>query len=255
MSELHFNTLDLNLLRVLDTLLEERSVTRTGERLGLTQSAVSHALNRLRHALHDELFVRGPDGMRPTPRATSMAPHLRQALLQLQHGLAGTEFVAAKSDRQFTIACNDYACAAIVPGLMAKLRLQAPRAALRIHPSDLGVAEALDSGRVDLAIGGFGRVPERYGCEVLFEETMVWVLSEDNPASRAPLTLERLAQLPHLIIALSGEDGRAVDGVVPDRGLERQVMRDDAGAFQSALSARGLRRRIGLTVPHVLAAP
>ena len=84
---------------------------------------------------------------------------------------------------------------------------------------------------------------------------MVWVLSADNPASREPMTLERLAELPHLIIALNGEDSRAVDGVVSDHGLEWRLIRDDAGAFQGALSSRGLRRRIGLTVPHVLAAP
>ena len=71
MHDVHFHSLDLNLLRVFDTLIEERSVTRAGERLGLSQSAISHALNRLRYVLHDELFVRVADGMRPTPRAAN----------------------------------------------------------------------------------------------------------------------------------------------------------------------------------------
>ena len=255
MHGINFNALDLNLLRVLDVLIEERSVTRAGERLGLTQSAVSHALNRLRYALKDDLLVRGPDGMQPTARAVQIGPRLRQGLIQLELGLNATEFVPAEADRQFTIACNDHACAAIVPGLMARLRQEAPSASLRVVPSHRGVAEGLLAGRVDLAIGGFGRIPDRFASETLYQETMVWVLSANNPASREALTLERLAQLPHLIIALTGEDERAVDGVVPDHGLEWRVMRDDAGAFQDALAAHGLRRHVGLTVPHVLTAP
>ena len=79
MNAVHFNALDLNLLRILDALLEERSATRAGERLGLSQSAVSHALNRLRHALNDELFVRSSDGLEPTPRALQIGPRCGRA--------------------------------------------------------------------------------------------------------------------------------------------------------------------------------
>src|ERR1700742_681948 len=98
--------LDLNLLRVLDVLLEERSVTRAGERLGLTQSAISHALNRLRYALADDLFLRGPDGMRPTERASQIAPRLRQGLLQLQLALVPSDFVPAETIRRFVVTCT-----------------------------------------------------------------------------------------------------------------------------------------------------
>src|SRR5260221_11900156 len=84
MSTSHQGVPDLSLLRIFDTLVEERSVTRAGIRLGLTQSAVSHSLNRLRYELKDELFVRGPDGMQPTPRALEISPRLRKALAQLQ---------------------------------------------------------------------------------------------------------------------------------------------------------------------------
>jgi DNA-binding transcriptional LysR family regulator len=255
MHDVHFNALDLNLLRILDSLLEERSATRAGERLGLSQSAVSHALNRLRYALKDELFVRSPDGLEPTPRALRIGARVRQGLLQLQVAVTDGEFAPATADRQFVIACSDYASAAIVPGLMARLRDRAPCASLRVVPSQVGVAEALQTGKVDLAIGAFGHIPDRFRSEDLFQETLVWVLSRDNPASLEPMTLETLAELPHLIIALTGEDARTVDGLVSDHGLEWRLIRDDAGAFQGALSAKGLKRRIGLTVPHVLAAP
>src|SRR5213076_3063747 len=139
MNSLHFNVLDLNLLRVFEALIQERSATRAGERLGLTQSAISHALNRLRHVLKDDLFVRGPDGMQPTERAAEIAPRLRQGLLQLQLALAPTDFVPERTDRRFTITCTEYAGAVVIPGLIARLRAEAPHASFNVLPSNLGV--------------------------------------------------------------------------------------------------------------------
>jgi DNA-binding transcriptional LysR family regulator len=250
----HFHTLDLNLLRVFDTLVEERSVTRAGERLGLSQSAISHALNRLRYVLHDELFVRVADGMRPTPRAAEIAPRLREGLLQLQLALGPTEFVPERTERRFTITCGEYVGTVLMPGFIARLRELAPNAELRIRPSNMGVTEAMLAGRIDLAIGSFRRVPEPFVCEPLFQETRVWVLSADHPAASGELTLERLASLSHLIISATGEDEHAVNGYVSDHGLERLVTRSEVGLLQGALAALGLRRVVGLTTPHFPAA-
>src|SRR5437764_772619 len=152
MNSVHFNALDLNLLRVFEALMQERSATRAGERLGLTQSAISHALNRLRYVLEDELFVRGPDGMQPTERAAEIAPRLRQGLLQLQLALTPSDFAPESSDRRFTITCTEYAGAVLMPSLIARLRETAPNASLNVLPSNLGVAETLRYGRADLAI-------------------------------------------------------------------------------------------------------
>lgn len=254
MNELHFNSLDLNLLRVFDALIEERSVTRAGERLGLSQSAISHALNRLRYVLDDELFVRMPDGMRPTARAAEIAPRLREGLLQLQLALGPTEFEPARTGRRFTIACTEYAGTVLMPSVIARVRALAPNAELRIRPSNMGVAEALLAGRIDLAIGSFRRVPEPFAYEPLFRETRVWVLSADHPAAQGELTLELLASLSHLIISATGEDERAVDGYVSDHGLERLVTRSEVGLLQGALAARGLHRVIRLMTPHFQAA-
>src|SRR6266513_1195774 len=118
MNSIHFG-FDLNLLRVFDALIEERSVTRAGERLGLSQSAISHALNRLRYVLGDELFVRVSDGMRPTPRASEIAPRLREGLLQLQLALGPVEFVPERTERRFTIACGEYVGTVLMPGFIA----------------------------------------------------------------------------------------------------------------------------------------
>jgi DNA-binding transcriptional LysR family regulator len=254
MSSVHFGSLDLNLLRVFDALIEERSVTRVGERLGLSQSAISHALNRLRYVLNDELFVRVSDGMRPTSRAAEIAPRLREGLLQLQLALAPAEFDPARTERRFTIACGEYVGTVLMPRFLARVRALAPNAELRIRPSNMGVTEAVLAGRVDLAIGSFRRVPDPFLCEPLFQETRVWVLSADHPAARGELSLERLASLPHVIISATGEDEQAVNGYVVDHGLERLVTRSEVGLLQGALAASGLRRVIGLTTPHFPAA-
>src|SRR2546423_3173705 len=150
MNSVHFNALDLNLLRVFEALMQERSATRAGERLGLTQSAISHALNRLRYVLQDELFVRGPDGMQPTERAAEIAPRLRQGLLQLQLALAPADFVPERSDRRFTITCTEYGGAALIPGLIARLRAEAPKPSLTGFPGKMWGAQRLRSGRDDL---------------------------------------------------------------------------------------------------------
>lgn len=254
MSDVHFNSLDLNLLRVFDALIEEHSVTRAGERLGLSQSAISHALNRLRYVLNDELFVRMPDGMRPTIRAAEIAPRLREGLLQLQLALGPARFDPAHTERRFTIACTEYVGTILMPHLIARLRCLAPNAELRIRPSNMGVAEPLLAGRVDLAIGSFRRVPEPFAYEPLYRETRVWVLSADHPAARGNLTLERLVSLSHLIISATGEDEQAVNGYVSDHGLERLVTRSEVGLLQGALAAHGLRRVIRITTPHFLGA-
>ena len=251
MSEIHFGALDLNLLRVFQALLEERSVTRAGSRLGLSQSAVSHALNRLRYVLHDELFTRGPDGMRPTQRAQEIAPRLREGLRQLQLALAPTTFDPAETRRRFTIAASAYTSAVLMPLAIAALRQAAPMAEFRLQPIGPSLGEDLSSGRVDLAIGAFGRSPLGYEREPLFNESMVWAVRADHPAARCGrLTLQDLAATPHVIIA-SGEEDRAIDGRVNEGGLERRVIWDDRGAVDEVLARAGLRRSVAIVVHDV----
>src|SRR3954462_7696797 len=103
------STFDLNLLLVFEAILRERSVTKAGERLGLSQPAMSHALNRLRWLLKDQLFVRTPDGMVPTPRADELAQPVRRALSDLQSALDPEEFTPEQADRTFSLAVNNYA--------------------------------------------------------------------------------------------------------------------------------------------------
>ena len=247
MSAPHLSSLDLNLLRVFEALLEERSVTRAAQRLGLTQSAVSHALNRLRYALGDELFVRSLDGMRATPHAAEIAPGVLLGLRQLQTALSPSEFDPAVTTRRFTVECSAYICAVMLPEVVARMRIEAPHAELRIRNAGANLVETLDAGRSDVAIGGFNRVPDRFEQAPLFDERMVWVIRANHPMADQPLTMDVLCDLPHIILA-QVEDAQAVDGAVTDNGLERRAIWDD-NSVQQALAAQGRQRTVALTVP------
>src|SRR5258708_4694535 len=196
------HNLDLNLLRVFDVLLEERSVTRTGARLGLTQSAVSHALNRLRYMLSDDLFVRGPAGMQPTPRAVEMGPQVHAALNQLQAALAPSDFDPATSERRFAVVTGAYASAILAPPVASRLAEVAPLSELLIAELALDVLERLDARRVDFLVGSVLAAPERFARETILTETLVWVVRAEHPAFQGEaINLETLVSTPHVVIA------------------------------------------------------
>jgi len=249
-----FATLDLNLLRVFDAMMEERSTTRAGDRLGVTQSAVSHSVARLRDLLGDELFIRTPAGMEPTPRARSLAPRLRAGLLQLHAALAEKVFDPATSTRRFNLIANPYACAVLLPAVLAHLRTRAPGVTLRVRPNMGDVTEALDAGRLCVAIAHFGRAPDRLEVQELMQDRLVWVLRAGHPAAAGPLTLESLAAILHLVRGVTDENAPTADGMVVEHGLERRVVQDDDGALTRALSGIGLDRKVGLIVPDSNAA-
>lgn len=249
----NFSTLDLNLVRVFDALLEERSATRAGLRLALTQSAVSHALARLRDVLGDELFVKGADGMAPTAKARAIGPKLHAALVQLQSALACDGFDPASAEHRFTVAVDPYARAVLLPRLIARLRERAPGVELRVRPGFAGVTEAFDTGRLDAAIAGYRRAPERFGVLEVLRERHVWALRAGHPAAAGPLTLEKLAGLSHLVQGPADDDG-AGDLPAPGRGLERRAVQDDGGASARALAGVGWRRSVRLSVPDSYAA-
>lgn len=251
MKEVHFQTLDLNLLRVFDALAEERNVTRAGRRLGLTQSAVSHALNRLRFALDDELFVRGPDGMHPTARAAEIHPQLRRALDQLQAALGPSDFIPAETHRRFSIATPSAVATLLLPQVIDRMRREAPNAELRIQRVGADIGEALETGRVDLAVGGFGRVGAAFIKETLLEERMIWVMRRDHPAANQPLTVEVLCTLPLLMLS-TAEIGEAVDGRLAAGGVERRVVWDDGGLDRALVDC--VNRGVVVTIDDAQAA-
>src|SRR2546422_6828615 len=126
MPQMNWRAFDLNLLVVFDGLFREGSVTRAGRRLGMSQPALSHALNRLRDLLKDQLFIRTPKGMVPTPRAQQLALPLRHALAQMEQALEPETFVAAQANRRFSIAINHYAAIVVAAPLVAAVSAAAP---------------------------------------------------------------------------------------------------------------------------------
>ena len=153
---MNLRSFDLNLLVALDALLETQSVRRAGERLGLSQSATSHALDRLRKLLGDELLVRTSGGMTATPRALELAIPVHQILHDIQGALAPKSFDAATAEVNFNVAVETYETIVVLPQLVDEVRRQAPGVTLAIRSgSTAEILEGIDQGRIDVAIGRF----------------------------------------------------------------------------------------------------
>jgi DNA-binding transcriptional LysR family regulator len=222
---MNWNAFDLNLLVVFDTVIEEKNLTRAGQRLGMSQSAVSHALARLRHMLKDELFVRTPEGMSPTPRAERMIEPVRAALQELRITLEADAFDAAQSSRSFVIAANNYGARAVVPKLVRKAAALAPSVLIEARPiGRLPIFDQLDSGAVELVLGPLGDGGDRFKCASLLEDDYVVILSNQHPVLAEPdLSIEQFSSLPHIIVTSSGDDTQFIDEALAEHGLARRI--------------------------------
>jgi DNA-binding transcriptional LysR family regulator len=221
---MNWGAFDLNLLIVFDAVMEERNVTRAGGKIGLSQPAVSHALNRLRYMLKDELFIRAPQGMVPTPRAEQLAVPLRRALSEMQLALEPETFVPQLATRTFVLAVNNFAAVLLAPSLVTAVTSAAPGIRLDVGPSALrDMPSLLDRGELDLAIGTFVGVAERFTRAPLLEDSFVVAMRSDHPAAGRKLTAEALAGLSYLEISSSDEDASFVDAWLGARGLARNI--------------------------------
>jgi DNA-binding transcriptional LysR family regulator len=222
---MQLRTFDLNLLLVFEAVLRERSVTKAGEKLGLSQPAMSHALNRLRWLLKDQVFVRTPEGMMPTPRAEQLAEPISRALQDLQRTLDPEEFVPEDTDRRFAVAVNNYAAMVLAGPLFAECRAVAPGVRLALSPSGtLDVAEMLDRGELDLAILGRHASVSRFSSQPVLDDDYVAVMRRGHPVAQQRLDIQAFAALPHLVISSSGDDLGFVDAELAAQGLARMVM-------------------------------
>ena len=248
-------TLDLNLIRVFDALIEERNVHRAGLRLGLTQSAVSHALNRLRHHLGDELFVRTRAGMMPTARAMEVGERLREAVRQVDLVFDVDGFDPATVRRRFVVAANDMMTATVVARLVHALAEAAPGLNVVVRPSTrIDLAEQIDMGLIDVALGVFPDVPVRFHAQVARKMGDVAALRADHPEA-AKLTLKGLARFPLAAVSLGGPEASAVGAYILERGLSRQSDGFDREALAAALARAGAVPEFKLITPHSLALP
>lgn len=247
-------TLDLNLLRTLDALLDERSVTRAAERLGFTQPAVSGMLTRLRESFDDPLFVRTQRGIVPTLRATELAGPIKQILADVESLLQPTCFDPSTAQFTLSIAATDYALQAVVVPFLAKLRPKAPGIRVAIRPvEDDRVQAQFERGDLDLALMTPEAALPDLHARRLFDETYVCALRDDHPnAETSTLTLDQFCALDQALISYSGERFYGVtDDALAKVGRERRVV----VTMTSFLALAGLLRTTDLAaiVPRRLA--
>ena len=229
-------TLDLNLLKTLDALLDERSVTRTAARLALTQPAVSGMLNRLRDYFDDPLFVRAPHGIVPTTRAEELAAPVKRILADIDVLLQPVSFDPITANLTFTLAATDYALRAVVVPFIAALKVQAPSIRVRVVPvePDRLVAQ-LEQGKIDLALLTPHTTPDELHSRALYDERYVCMMRADHPDAGKPLTPDRFCALEHVLVSYEGE---GFHGVTDD-----------------ALAKMGRKRHVGLSVSSFLVLP
>jgi len=222
---MNWGSIDLNLLIVFDVLMQERNLTRAGKRLGLSQPATSHALARLRTMLHDDLFVRTPEGMQPTSRAEQMAEPVRNALLTLSTTLQPEQFDPATSEREFTVAVNNYAARAVVPMLARNVGNIAPRVSLDIEPIGMrNVLDQLDAGGLDVALSALVDGGERFRCVRVMDDDFVVLLDQAHRAAAdAGFSAGLLAEIPHIAITSTGDDTSFIDEELEKCGLARKI--------------------------------
>lgn len=228
---------DLNLLVALDVLERERSVTRAGQRMGLSQPAMSNALARLRRLLEDPVLVRSSEGMVPTRRVGEIIGPVRQALAELESALAGeAAFDPGSARRVFRLAAMDHAWVVLVPHLARRLTERAPGVRLDLLPYGESTVDAIESGALDAAILAGPRHGRGPGFErvELYEDNFDCLVRRGHPRVGRRLTLERYLELGHVLASPRSRRGGLVD-----RALER----------------RGASRRVHVIVPHFAAAP
>ncbi|TGS09410.1 LysR family transcriptional regulator [Mesorhizobium sp. M2E.F.Ca.ET.209.01.1.1] len=235
---MNLNALDLNLVRVLDALLREKSVTRAGEQIGLSQPAVSAALNRLRHALNDQLFVRRGNDMVPTPRAESLAEPVRAALREIERAFQpATDFDPARLERTFTFMGADFFSMLLMPPFAARIAAIAPGVSFRFLDSAIGdVSKLLQEDQIDVALERPLEVAEWVSNVALFGSPFAIIAAKDNEALRQAgigegeeVPLDLFCALPHAL--------RSIDGSM-------------SGFTDDALARMGRARRATLALPH-----
>jgi DNA-binding transcriptional LysR family regulator len=179
---MNIKNFDLNLLLVFRTVFEEKNVTKASKKLGITQPAMSNALNRLRYLVKDELFIRGPRGMRPTQRAMDLSLPITNALNNLELALSSLNFTPETTKKLYRISITDDVAPLILPNLINFLEKKSPNSSLRIRSEQGNEAlKLLDSNELDFAVGRFEIIPSRFGSIDLFIEKYVCIMRKDHP--------------------------------------------------------------------------
>lgn len=227
--------IDLNLLVIFQQLLQERRVSAVAVNLGLTQPTVSNALNRLRTQLGDELFLRTSKGMEPTAYAMQLAEPIGYALSSIQETLnQRTRFDPANSQRKFNIGMNDIGEIYFLPTLMKRLAGIAPGISFStIRTTGANLADDMETGRVDLAVGWLPHLKSGFFQRRLFVHGHVCMFRRGHPLDKeTALTRKAYESADHVVVSAAGTGHATVD---------------------ASIEKLGIRRKAVLTVPHFVA--
>jgi DNA-binding transcriptional LysR family regulator len=235
LNQTDLSRVDLNLLVLFETVLEERHVGQAAVRLNLSPSAVSHGLGRLRRLLNDPLFLRTPKGVVPTERALELAEPVADILAQARRVIAtAAPFDPATSTRRFTIGAPDGVSAVFLSPLLAELRRLGPGLDISVRqilpPHTVRVTDGvwepvladIDARAMDVAVVPADGVPARFVARTLYEEDFVIAMRAGHPFGKDP-TLEAFCGLQHLVVSLTGDAYGFVDDILADHGRSRRV--------------------------------
>ncbi len=237
MNPKHFKTLDLNLLRVFDEVMSERSLTRAAHKLSITQPAVSNALRRFREAVGDDLIKRSGQEMLPTPRALALWPAVREALRQLQVVLMPSTFEPGAASTTFILTMADATAAELMPRLIEVLDQDAPGVSIRVVPLvTRDPRRLLADEEADMAIGYFPATfadltaraqageAVAFAHQRLYSGEYVCVMRRDHPLAQAPLTLDLYCAARHLLVSFSGRPFGFIDEALAQFGRDRRIV-------------------------------
>ena len=237
MSQVNFRTFDLNLLRVFDQVMTERSLTRAARNLALTQPAVSNAMRRLRETLGDDLLRRKGQILEATPVAQALWPAVRDALAGLQVALVPQQFDAATATSTFVVAMADATAAELIPGLVAVMERDAPGVCVRVVPlATRDPRRLLEEVGTDLALGYFPAVLADlvaraqvgkgvpFSHQRLYDGHYVCVMRQGHPLATGPFTLSRFCNARHLLVSFSGRPFGFIDEALAALKRERRVV-------------------------------
>lgn len=253
LSKAQLRRLDLTLLLVFLGLVQHRKAATVAAELGLTQSAISQAVKRLRDIFEDDLFLRRPHGMDPTTTALALEAPLRQAVETLR-GALGTAraFDPTEAEGVVRIAAIDAEQAVLIPPLAARLRQTAPGLRLSVLPlGRTDAVEALTDGRADLALGFMWDLPDAILGQVLYQEGFLVVGLPQLLPSAPIISIDAYCAADHVLVSPAGDLRGVVDRRLEEMGRSRRIVLG-LPAFLPALAAAADSGAL-LTLPSRLA--
>lgn len=223
---MNLHDLDLNLLVLFEAIYKEGGLTLAGKKLGLTQSAMSHALSRLRHEFNDQLFIRQGNRMIPTSLAEEMILNVKEILRLIRSTIEDKGcFAPERSTCTFVIGLNDYTAMILLPTLLGILQGEAPSVCLKTRHLTLQQRKvALEDGSVDMVIGS----PQEFGANIyqrlLFNDRNICLVSTTHPTIGDTLSLEQYISSEFIKLSLSDLEEDPIDSELKEKGLVRQIM-------------------------------